>query len=70
MNNVTLATVVPMCSAIFFAGYQSNRIDELFSKAHASALETAETREVILDIHGRVCSMEENIKNIDTNLKR
>lgn len=70
MNSATLSTVVPLCSAIFFAGYQSNRIDELFSKAHAAAQETAETREVILDIHGRVCSMEENIKNIDSKLNR
>jgi hypothetical protein len=70
MNSATLSTVVPVCSAIFFAGYQSNRIDELFSKAHASEKETAETREVILDIHGRVCSMEENIKNIDIKLNK
>lgn len=70
MNISTISTVVPLCSAVFFAGYQSNRIDELFSKAHAATEETAETREVILDIHGRVCSMEENIKNIDLNLRK
>jgi hypothetical protein len=47
-----------------------NRIDELFSKAHASAKESAETRDVILDIHGRVCSIEEHIKNIDTKMEK
>jgi hypothetical protein len=47
-----------------------NRIDELFTKVHASAKESAETRDVILDIHGRVCTIEEHIKNIDSNLKK
>ena len=65
-----LVTLLPLTSAIFFAGYQVNRIDELFTKAHASAKETSETRDVIMDIHGRVCSIEEHIKNIDTKLKK
>jgi len=41
-----LATLLPLTSAVFFAGYQVNRIDELFTKAHASAKESAETRDV------------------------
>jgi len=65
-----LATLLPLTSAVFFAGYQVNRIDELFTKAHASAKESAETRDVILDIHGRVCSIEEHIKNIDTKINK
>lgn len=65
-----LVTLLPLTSAIFFAGYQVNRIDELFTKVHASARETAETRDVILDIHGRVCTIEEHIKNIDTKLNK
>ena len=65
-----LVTLLPLTSAIFFAGYQVNRIDELFTKVHASARETAETRDVILDIHGRVCTIEEHIKNIDTKLSK
>jgi len=70
LNTHQLVTLLPLTSAVFFAGYQVNRIDELFSKAHTSAKETAETRDVILDIHGRVCSIEEHIKNIDTKLEK
>ena len=65
-----LVTLLPLTSAVFFAGYQVNRIDELFSKAHASAKESAETRDVILDIHGRVCTIEEHIKNIDSKINK
>ena len=56
------STVVPLFSAIFFAGYQVNRIDELFNKAHAAEKEVSSTKDVILDIHGRVCSIEQHIK--------
>lgn len=65
-----LVTLLPLTSAVFFAGYQVNRIDELFTKVHASTKESAETRDVILDIHGRVCTIEEHIKNIDTKLRK
>lgn len=65
-----LLAALPLTSAVFFAGYQVNRIDELFSKAHASAKQTSETRDVIYDIHGRVCSIEEHIKNIDSRLPK
>lgn len=70
MNASQLATALPLASAVFFAGYQVNRIDELFTKVHASARETSETRDVILDIHGRVCTMEEHLKNIDSKLDK
>lgn len=70
MNAIQLATALPLASAVFFAGYQVNRIDELFTKVHASARETSETRDVILDIHGRVCTMEEHLKNIDSKLDK
>ena len=65
-----LASMLPLSSAVFFAGYQVNRIDELFSKAHAFTQESHETREVLMDIHGRVCSIEKDIKNINDKLDR
>tara|TARA_B110000285_G_C14686124_1_gene406932 strand:- start:259 stop:420 length:162 start_codon:yes stop_codon:yes gene_type:complete len=52
------------------AGYQVNRIDELFTKAHAMEKESTETRDVLLDIHGRVCSIEVDIKNINSKLDK
>lgn len=66
----TLAAALPLCSAVFYAGYQVNRIDELFSKAYASERGSHETREIIMDIHGRVCSIEKDIKNINDKLDR
>lgn len=65
-----LATALPLFSVVFFAGYQVNRIDELFTRVHAYAKESAETRDVILDIHGRVCTMDEHLKNIDLKLDK
>jgi hypothetical protein len=70
LSQQQLITLLPLTSAVFFAGYQVNRIDELFTKVHASAKETAETRDVILDIHGRVCGIEQHIKNIDSKLEK
>lgn len=57
MNVSLLVQALPLCSVVFFAGYQSSRIDELFSKAYASEKETQ-------GIHGRVCSIEEKIKTL------
>lgn len=70
LSTPQLVTLLPLTSAVFFAGYQVNRIDELFTKVHASARESAETRDVILDIHGRVCTIEEHIKNIDSKINK
>jgi len=60
----------PVCSAVFFAGYQVNRIDELFTKAHASEAEHTGTRELIYDIHGKVTSIEKDIKYVQAKLDR
>lgn len=65
-----MLTLIPLTSAVFFAGYQVNRIDELFTKVYAAGRESAETRDVILDIHGRVCGMEQHLKNIDSKLEK
>ena len=60
----------PICSAVFFAGYQVNRIDELFTKAHASEAEHTGTREIIYDIHGKVTSIEKDIKYMQASLSK
>lgn len=66
MDKLKLVAIVPLCSAIFFAGYQSNRIDSLFAKIHTAELEVADTKDIILDIHGRVCSIEQKLKDLFT----
>lgn len=70
MSAPQIALLFPICSAVFFAGYQVNRIDELFTKAHASEAEHAGTREVIYDIHGKVTSIEKDIKYMQAKLDK
>lgn len=64
----TLMTALPLCSIVFYAGYQVNRIDSLFNIAHAASEEQKGVKEVIFDMHGRVCSIEKDIKNIFDHL--
>ena len=66
MNKLALVAMVPLCSAIFFAGYQSNRIDSLFTKINTAEKEVSSTKDIILDIHGRVCSIEQRINDFFT----
>ena len=70
MNTSHLTTVIPLCSAVFFAGYQVNRIDELFTMVHAAEAENKGTKDVLMDIHGRVCSIEKDIKHINNKLDK
>jgi len=62
--------IFPVCSALFFSGYQVNRIDELFTKAHASEAEHVGTREILYEIHGKVTSIEKDIKYIQAKLSK
>ena len=58
-----LLPFVPLAiGCIFTSGYQINRIDTLFSVTHAQGVEQKELREVIYDIHGKVCSIESLLK--------
>ena len=70
MSSTQYIALFPICSAVFFAGYQVNRIDELFTKAHAAELDQAGMREVIFDIHGKVISIEKDIKYMQASLSR
>lgn len=58
------ASAISIGSLVFFAGRESNRLDELFTKVHAAEAERKDIKEVIYDIHGRVCSIEQDIKYI------
>lgn len=69
MNVAQMTTLVPLCSAVFFAGYQVNRIDSLFTMFHTAEAESKDTKTIIFDIHGKVCSIEQDIKNIEKKLK-
>ena len=70
MSSTHYMAMFPICSAVFFAGYQVNRIDELFTKAQASEAEHLGTREIIYDIHGKVTSIEKDLKYMQASLSK
>jgi len=49
---------------IFAAGRQSERIDELFTKTHAAEIERKDVKDVIYDMHGRICAIENDVKRL------
>ena len=59
-----VASAISIGSLVFFAGRESNRLDELIIKVHAAEVERKDIKEVIYDIHGRVCSIEQEVKHI------
>ena len=59
-----IATTMSVGSLIFFSGRESNRIDEVVRKVHAAESERKDIKDVIFDMHGRVCSIEQDIKYI------
>lgn len=64
-----LKYLLPLGGVIFAGGYQVSRIDELFglvSKAHA---EEQSIKEVIFDMHGRICSMEVILREMNQKRK-
>lgn len=60
----SIATSLSLGSLIFISGRESNRLDEVISKAHAAEAERKNIKDVIFDMHGRVCSMEQDVKYI------
>ena len=63
-----IASAATAGSIIFQVGKESNRIDQLFTKAHAAEIERKETRDVIFDIHGKVTGMEKDIHYIKSSV--
>ena len=59
-----IATSMSVGSLIFVSGRESNRIDEVIRKVHAAESERKDIKDVIFDMHGRVCSIEQDIKYI------
>ena len=60
----SIATSLSLGSLIFVSGRESNRLDEVISKAHAAEKERKNIKDVIFDMHGRICSMEQDVKYI------
>ena len=54
-----------------FNGYYPYSLDEVISKAHAAEAERQKIQDVVFDMHGRICSMEQDIKYIkEVNIKQ
>lgn len=69
MSYITqLSAVISLGGLIFFAGQQTNRIDELFSKVHTQEKQQKSSNELLYDIHGKVCSIEKDIKYIQEKI--
>lgn len=60
----SIATSFSVGSLIFVSGKESNRLDEVVRKVHAAEVERKEIRDVVFDMHGKICSMEQDIKYI------
>lgn len=60
----SIATSLSVGSLIFVSGRESNRLDEVINKAHAAEAERKNIQDVVFDMHGRICSMEQDIKYI------
>ena len=63
-----IASAATVGTIIFHMGRESNRIDELFTKAHAAEGERKDTRDVIFDIHGKVTGMEKDVQYIKSSI--
>ena len=59
-----IATTMSVGSLVFISGRESSRIEEVMRKVHAAESERKDIRDVVFDIHGRICSIEQDIKYI------
>ena len=54
---------------LVWAGVQSQRIDELIGKSHMAEKREDEHSKLLYEIHGKVCKIETDIKNLFRNMK-
>ena len=61
---VPYLSMIPVAALIFQAGKQSEKLDELFTKAYAQETEIKSTSSILQDIHIKVCIVEKDVKNM------
>ena len=59
-----LVSLIPLGALVFQAGMQAEKIDDLFSKTQMLEKEHKSTRDLLYDIHGKICTVEQDVKNI------
>ena len=69
MNKIqSFLPLIPVAGLVFQAGRQSEKLEELFLKAYALEGEQKNTRELLFDIHGKVCTIEQELRDIGKKL--
>jgi hypothetical protein len=61
--------LLPVAGLIFHAGMQAEKLDDLFNKSYALEADQKSTRDVLFDIHGKVCAIQEEIKSLSSRFK-
>ena len=56
--------ILPITALIFQAGSQSERLDDLFTRAYAAETEQKSTRELLYEMNGKLCVIEQDVKHI------
>ena len=70
MNKIqSFLPLIPVAGLVFQAGRQSEKLEELFLRAYALEAEQKSTRDLIFDIHGKVCTMEQELREIGKKLE-
>jgi len=64
-----LKYLIPLSGVIFAGGYQVSRIDELFGLIKVAHAEEKSLKDVIFDMHGRICSMETILRDMHQSQK-
>ena len=63
-----LKYAVPASGVIFWGGIQTTRIDELFRIVNISLAEEQHNKDIMMDMHGRLCKIEQSVHNIEQML--
>ena len=65
-----LLPLIPVAGLVFQAGRQSEKLEEVFSKTYALEAEQKSSRDILFDIHGKVCTVEQEIRNLNKRFER
>jgi len=59
-----LPMAIPVGALIFQAGSQSEKLDDLFKKAYATEAEQKGIRDLMYEMNGKLCIIEQDVKHI------
>lgn len=59
-----IAAAISISGVIYVYGRQSHMLDDIFCRMSKAESETKDIHAILYDIHGRVCGIEKDIKNL------